>query len=231
MKFALAKEHRDFFEKNGWIEFEDFLSPHAMSQLNTGIEQALEARSLASIHESNALFLNGRDLWRDNEQLRKSISHPNFGKIAAELFDRHPLRLAYHQYLPPYHPPRFLAKNDNAYANFLTGTASLEEISGIQGIICGVLICLSQPSPLQESAQGDLFPKREGNIVYLAPQTLLDRSFISKRPGSSFYLMTYCTSTSFYISQPQDPLNHYLKSLGYNYNDALKERLHPILYR
>ena len=36
MKLSTAKEHRDFFHKNGWIEFEEFLSNENLAQAGNG---------------------------------------------------------------------------------------------------------------------------------------------------------------------------------------------------
>ncbi len=44
MKFAITKDHRNFFQKHGWIEFEGLLSDDQLKTANQAIDQALAAR-------------------------------------------------------------------------------------------------------------------------------------------------------------------------------------------
>lgn len=77
MRFSTSFEQRDFFSKNGYIEFEGLIS----------------LDDCALIKEQAA----GRDVWRSSGLLKKISLSPQLAEIAAVLSHKKSLRIAYDQ--------------------------------------------------------------------------------------------------------------------------------------
>lgn len=242
MKFAIVKEHRDFFQKKGWIEFEDFFSLDQINLLNQSIDQALSDRLSLPIerlnHQSSEpLFLHGRDLWRFNDRLKKFTVQPRLGEIASELIERKPLRLGYDQFFPSLYQTKF-PKNEGekVYSTFIQQTASLEAVSSLQGIACGLMISLggkagAEPSLIPEVEGMDVFSAQPGHALFFQPGAEVNWNSLYSHPGQRYYLIVFTQLTSFYHLQQRDPLTHFLKPLGYVFTDKLTDKLNPIVYR
>lgn len=240
MKFATSKEHRDYFNQNGLIEFETFLSPEHVSQLNQSIDQALAQRlncpsSQLKQMTSEQLFLNGRDVWRVEDKIRRLISQPHFGEIASELLGKKPIRLGYDQLLPARHYAAM--KRPSVYGTFLEQSASLEEISCLDHLLCGLIICLSpetedsQPTDLPPLEGMDIFPSQPGHAIFFQPQAKINLSSLYRHPGQRFYLVVYTQANAHYYLQLRDPHTYALKHLGYIFQDPLKDKLNPVVLR
>jgi hypothetical protein len=236
MKIAIAKEHRDFFQQKGWIEFENFLSPETVAQFNQHIDQVLSERlenQKLTHARSDELFMKGRDLWRSSSDLRKLTCQPRFAEIASELMEKKPVRLGYDQLFPARHTSSY-SQTGQVYTKFLQLTAALDDISCIRGLLCGLMICLSAPlknaesTPLEEI---DIFPSAVGNAVFFQPHIPVDLSQLKEHPDQRYYLIVYTENQAQYYLQPQDPHTHVLKHLGYGFNDKLFDKLNPIVYR
>lgn len=239
MKFAIAKEHKDFYQAHGRIEFEGLLSSEQVRLFNQAIDDALAAKmeippSKIRHLTSEELFLQGHDLWRHHSELRKLVCQPKLAEIASQLVDKKPIRLAYDQLLPSrYQSPLLQPVQPQLYSSFLDQTSSLDSTSCIRGLLCGVIIALSSLEEPIEEEPGipSLFPKEAGHMIFLNPEKPLNWSQLYQFPGKRFYLIAYCQAQSFYEPQLQDPHAHELKQLGYIFNDRLSDKKHPILYR
>src|ERR1700733_10087011 len=145
MKFATTKEHRDFFQIQEWIEFEALLSKDQLISINQSIDQVLVERlhtSLKDVHlfPSEKCYLQGRDLWRSHPVLRKLATQTHFAEIAAELIDKKkPLRLGYDQLFPACQEVQFSRSTSHIYSSFLEKTASLEAVSCLSEVACGLM--------------------------------------------------------------------------------------------
>ncbi|SPJ31602.1 phytanoyl-CoA dioxygenase family protein [Candidatus Protochlamydia amoebophila] len=241
MKFAIAKEHRDFFQKNGLIEFEDFLSEEQVSTVNRAIDRVLTERLKVTpqrlkLLSSECVFSQGRDLWRSNEELKKIVCQPKFAEIASELIEKKPLRLGYDQLFPAHYQTKFSSKQQRIYAQFLEQTLSLESISGVSGVLCGLMICLGEKGELfsqeQFSIEGiDIYSRQAGHAIYFNPNALVNWRNFYAHSAYRYFLIVYTQNHSHYQLQVSDPHTHFLKQLGYVFNDKLNDRLHPIVYR
>jgi len=239
MKFAIAKEHRDFFQKNNWIEFENFLTSAQVAQLNQAINQVLVKRLNIDLEHlrlasPDSCYLQGRDLWRANPKIQELTCYPRFAEIASELVEKKPLRLGYDQLFPSRSEDlKIPLKSSEVYKQFLQQTTSLESVSCIQGLKCGLMISLGKPTDqeIQKSEKIDIFPTKAGNAIFFQPQLLVDWHTLYQHPDQRYYLITYAQALSFYQLQPQDPHTHALKHLGYIFNDKLSDKLNPILFR
>lgn len=243
MKFATAKEHRDFFQKQGWIEFEGILSNDQLTLANQAIDQVLAERlntPLERLHllPSEKIYLQGRDLWRSHAGLQKLAIQTRFAEIVAELIEKRPLRLGYDQCFPARHALPLASETASVYSHFLEKTLSLEAVSCLQGVACGVLFALGgkeSPTSIEKSTEEregiDVFPSQPGHAIFFQPQVPINWSYLYTHPGQRFYLIVYTLASAYYQLQPQDPHTHALKRLGYVFNDKLSDKLNPIIYR
>ena len=241
MKFSTAKEHRDFFQKNGWIEFEGLLSNEQLRAANQSIDQVLAERLNISPERikfvsSEKIYLHGRDVWRQHPLLQKFVAQMRFAEIATELIEKKPLRLGYDQILPAYQEPPFSQKNVQVYSHFIEHTLSLQTVSCLQGVACGLMIMLGEEKgsvvEKEKSVEGiDVFPSQPGNVIFFQPHISIDWSCLAARLEQRFYLVVYTLANAHYQLEPCDPHTHALKQLGYIFNDKLSDKLNPIVYR
>lgn len=234
MKLAIIKEHRDFFQKNGLIEFEDFLTEEQIQAFDQGINQALAQKTGLSAEKwrqlsSDQLFVQGRDLWRSDEGLRKLTCQPRLAQIVSELIEQKPLRLGYSQLLTV-RQSEPSGKQPTVSSQFFQQQASLNDVSCLSGVACGLLLCLSGAEE-EESHASDIFPYKPGHAILFQPTLTVPWEQIYQHAGQRFYLITYTYLLAHYQLQPKDPHTHLLKHLGYVFNDKLSDRLNPVVFR
>lgn len=244
MKFAIAKEHKDFFYKHGWIEFENFVSPEQLLLINAAVDQALADRLKIPLHKlplhpSETFFLHGRDLSRSIAELRSFVLQARFSEIASELLEKKPLRLGYDQLFPArFNYPDFSInqKSKKPYQSFIEQAATIEEVSSLEGVLGGLMICLKKESKQNSHTKFepngiDIFPKLPGQVIFFGPSTLINWNNLYSHEGHRFYLIVYAQLTTLYQLKSRDSHAHYLKQLGYIINEKLTDKLNPIVYR
>lgn len=238
MKFAIAKEHRDFFQKKGWVEFENFLTSLQVKTLNQAIDHVLALSLKIKEHELRKAspqdcFLKGHDLWRKDKTIQKIAHSPHFAEIGSELIQKKPLRLAYDQLLPYQEENQeIFSKSSCSYNKFLNQVNSLETVSCIRGMACGLIIALKDGENVQKQTDGiDIFPQRSGQAIFFQVSALVNWNYLFHHVGQSFYLITYAYNSAYYQLNIQDPHTHALKHLGYVFNDKLLDKLNPVIFR
>lgn len=237
MKFATAKEHRNYFRRERHVGFECLLTEQQCAQLNSDIDkvlsQRLELRNASSLSGLTAdkLFSQGRDLWRADHKLKKIILNRAFAQAAADLIEQKPLRIGYDQLLLGYIPVRYPSLVPNPYSDFLKQTATLPEISCIQGVVCGLMLCLKAP-PLEDGIDDivKVFPRVAGQGVFIASDHPIDFSILNGLPDARYLMIVYSQAASVYCHEERDPQIHYFRSLGYNFGDRLSEQLNPLVF-
>ena len=241
MKITISKDHRFFFQKQGWIEFEAFFSPDQLLKLNQALDETLAERLHIPVERlrqtiSENAFLQGRDLWRSHSFLKTFVTQPRIGQIATELLEEQILRLGYDQLLPARLEASNPLSSSQVYSHFLSEVTSLESVSCVKGIKCGVIIALNEKSSSEKTEasgpQGiDIFPNQPGNAIFFQSQLPIQWENLYAHPGQRYYLIVYAEKHAYYQLQPQDPHTHALKRTGYIFNDKLTDRLNPIVYR
>lgn len=219
MKLAVVLEHHVFFRQNGYIEFEELISPRLLEELKEQIKNSLN-KKIEKNPSPEKFFLEGRDLWRENESLKKIIFQPSFATIAAELVAQRPLRIAYDQFFPE------LTSRTTLYKNFVSTPRSLNEFSSLDGIACGMLLCLSQK---ENSSYPTLL--KPGNALFFRADCPMDFNELVQRPNSSYHMIAYSKERSIYEKQDIDPHAYAFKDLGYSFGERLSDKLNPILCR
>ena len=241
MKFAIDKHHRDFFQKNGFIELE-ILSSGQIAQWNQTIDQILERQSALPNQKhaqltTDQIFSKGRDLWRSDEKLRTLTIQPRLAELVSELIEKKPVRLGYTQFFSQYTPtPSLVDQKPSPYRNFLQQKTNLETISCVDNILCGLMLSLSNAKELldveaPQEDDVDIFSTCAGNAILFRPDAIINLEHFFKHPDQRYYLIVYTENTSYYYPQPKDPLGHALKHIGYIFNDKLSDKLNPIVYR
>lgn len=218
MRFKIAGPHREFFQKNGYIELESMLTPEEIALLASSADRLLEKRLSDQIEFKSAeeLFRVGHDLWRDDEVLRKKILSHNFAEVGAELFKKNSLHLAFDQLLRTGSKPGFPKQLPS----------TLNEITSIYPLAGAVLIHLSGTT-----SPSEIIPSQRENVIYLSPEMTIPWELFFQSPHQSYLLIAYANPESVYVLQKKDPHTHALKKLGYVFGDRVTHDHHPIVFR
>lgn len=223
MRFAIALEHEDFFRKNHFIEFDhlltqeesELLKTHATTQLATLLKKKPEELIQKKPLE---LFMAGRDLWKTDPVIKKTLLHPRMNNLAISLFKKNPLRLAYDQFI-------FTSKYpESPYREKL----SLQQNSCFNNVVGGLILRLSfDSSSLPEEPCP--IPRNVGNGVFLDPTLPIPYETLFQTPNQCFYLIVYCADKTLYKLEKRDLHTHALKREGYAFGDFLRNHTHPLL--
>jgi len=216
MRFKLLGAHREFFQKNGYLELESLLTSEEVSSLANAADAVLEKRLSNTLEYKSAdeLYKVGRDIWRESDAVRKkAVSHP-LVEITTELFHKKRLVLAFDQ----------LIRTGSKPGSSQFKTATLNEISCIAPLAGALLFHLSG-SP----ANSEFVPTSLENIVFLSPDKIIPWEVLCQLPHQSYLLIAYATPESVYVLQKKDPHTHALKKLGYVFGDRLRPDTHPFL--
>lgn len=228
MKVTILPDHFKFFQRHGTIEFSDFINHPQIEQLNSAIDATIDQRSKVRNDEDN-YWIFGRDLWRDNEKIKKVICQQSFAQIAAQLTNAKTIRLAFDQVIQR--------------PDLILPSGNLEEIGHLQGIVCALLINLKGDGvpPLPEKPGNAIFvspknfldftgegfppsPENPENPDFVSPRKNIDFSQIPK--GSRYLMIAYAQEKAIYNVKSLD-----MQRLEYRVGELLKDKLHPILYR
>jgi hypothetical protein len=232
MRFATAKEHRDYYEKNGYIAFDSLLTSAQLEVLTEGLHKTVEERAMTPALRlrrqfSDVKFAVGRDIWRSHEGAKKIILQKGLAEVASDLFQTHPLRIIYDQFLPSRGKFPASTKEEESYSQLLGLNASLEEMSAYQGIVGGIIICLKA----LEETENPLFSSKEGLAVFIHPQHVIDFSPLQSTVNGEYLLIVYGQKKTVYIKNERDPHVNHLRNLGYQFGDRLSDNIHPYILR
>lgn len=216
MSAAIGPEHRHFFTKNHYIEFEDLIKDVDLTYEHIDKVLSDRTKKIIETRTPKELFIAGRDLFRDDPIVKKISLSRSLAQIASLLFDTSPVRIAYDQSL------RTTTLTRAPFAH----PFSLAQVSCFQPILCGVIIRLSHdPNPPA------FLPQRVGSGVFFQPDFSLPWSSFFQAPCQSFLLIAYAPTQCRYVMTHDDLHVHSLKKLGFGFGDALKQDTHPILYK
>ncbi len=218
MRFKIIGEHRAFFNENGYLELESVLSPEDITLLSSSTDKLVEKRLSDQLEFRSAeeLYRVGRDLWREDEAIRKKVLSHNLAELAADLFKKKTIHVAFDQLLRTGSKPGFPGQLPS----------TLNEISSIFPLAGAILIHLSGlPAPYE------LIPSQRENIIYLSPDKTIPWELFFQTPHQSYLLIAYANPESVYVLQKKDPHTHALKKLGYVFGDRIKHDNHPIIFR
>lgn len=251
MKFAITAEQRQFFHQQQLLELEGLLTMQQVEYLTTNINKvALQRKDAGAVKfkslPAKDLFMAGHDIWRSDANVAKIVTDIKYAAIVAELTHTKILRLGYDQWFPPNtasqdkssRSPLPLIKDAqprksevSPYTRLLSKSASLRNVCCLQGVRCGLMLCLSDSEQPQDGSYEGVFSHRAGCGTFIAPERAIDFPTLMQRAGQQFLLIVYTEKTALYTMREEDPHVHELKRLGYVFGDRLNDSLHPIIYR
>jgi hypothetical protein len=233
MRPAITREHQQFFAQQGWIAFEEVLSPDRTAQtLQTllGAEAARLDTTPLRLGERPPidLYQAGSDLWRANPEVRAIASDMGWAKCLGELLDVRLLRLAADQlwiWRPGRWSPQFVP-----FAEASLPWVSLSQIVSCDGLLAGIFFSLEGGSPESVKPQLPLNPlgPTGGAVVVRADLPLSLQMF--QGLSKTAYCVMVAGKQCQYRPAPLDPAPHRMKSMGYIPGQPLKERSHPLLW-
>lgn len=224
MRFALTSDHKEFFIKNGFIEFEDLLDAQAVAQLQQAIQATLCSRlkiTSSSLLEQSpkTVFEAGFDLWRDNAVIKKILFKSTLSDIAGQLFQLPLLRIAFDQYLD----------TSSGSEGWLNTPLSMNELSCAHPLAGALFILLSTPFSTEEPVCP--IASKAGNGIFVSADKAIAWKEIFSRKGLEVVILAYGAKKTFYRLTQNDSHTHVWKRLGYVFGDLLKDNLHPIVFR
>jgi hypothetical protein len=210
MRFVLASEHREFFSKNRFIEFEDLIADVATINSEFDVVLMERLKKLPQSRTPQELFKVGRDVWRKYSKL---TCKRGLAEIAASLFHQKTVRLAYDQIL----------KTTEQTGSPLMHNLSLQQASCFQPILGGVIVRISHdPSP------PPMTPIKVGSGLFLHPDLPLPWTSFFQNPNQTLLLIVYAPEKTLYILNKDDPHTHELKREGYAFGDRIQN---PIIFK
>jgi hypothetical protein len=152
-----------------------------------------------------------RDLWRTNEQLKQFILK-KLGPIALTLSGKKSLRLGADQWITSENRPQ--------------KASQLKELFCLQNLAIAVAIA-PNPSPTDKTTILGIrpLPTSKESILFFRTDLLLDWENVP----SDVYIILFALPNVVYIRNRKDPHTTFLKQLGCNYGDALKNDTHPLI--
>lgn len=244
MKLTLGKNHHYYFEKEGTIEFDAIVSHTLLEGINAAVDSAISLRLPGGICQADSaghcdkIMAAGRDLWRCSPAIQQLASRSTLAHIAEELMLCSPVRLGYDQLFafPPSSSDEDLASHSvSGYLSLGRAPLTFKEISCIQGIFGGLMICLIAPdkavAPSDDPGPTPFSHTAGNGVFFSADLALVWPQLFAARPGARYLLIAYCEERSVYVQMEDDPNRHALRELGFTFGDRLNERSHPILKR
>jgi hypothetical protein len=219
MPFAITLEQRIFFEQHQFIELEGVLPVPQVETLQKegekGLCQKLGVPSQHLASETTAqLFLAGYHLHLLHGSIKRVTHKSSLATLLSELTQIPTLRFGFDQYILMTHgvsplPDRPLAE-----------TCCLSPLAG-----AFILPLKELEAPLEFFPM----PQKLGNILFLSPTLPIPWSRLCNTPDLCFLLVGLAVSKTLFREGTPDPLSSELKKLGYAFNGALKEPMHPLL--
>jgi hypothetical protein len=216
MRTAINAEHRHFFAKNHYIEFEDLVEEADLVREHVDQLLAKRTKKIIDTRTPKELFIAGRDMFRDDPVIRKTSLSRTLAQTASLLCDKAPVRIAYDQVL------RTTSLTGAPFSHPL----SLSQTSCYQPILCGAIIRLTP-----DLHPPQFLPQKPGNVVFFKPDFILPWVSFFQAPSQSFLLIAYAPHKCLYVLTPEDLHSHDLKKLGYGFGDILKDETHPLVFK
>lgn len=219
MKLQVSDEQREFFQIHKSIEFEDLLTPQEIETLDLGISRLFSEKNTQEKFEAS------RDLFKKSDIIKKIAFLRSLSELAQQLQRQRPLRIAYDQYFPS--PVQTPLLKPEKYLEFLKNSATLQEISSVQGLVCGALLTLSD----YPKDPDNIFPNQRANVVFLHPNALLPLPSLLNQENVEYYLIVFANSKSHYLKNIKDPHSGSFIQTGYASGDKLTDKKNPIVFR
>ncbi len=226
MRFSLPDSYFDFLLKHQILEIEDLMTAQEAETLCEKTESLLVSRlhqKPLCISSNLELWKAGKNLWKEDPEIKKILFHLQLGEISHFLFKKRPIRLAYTQ--------TFFTENKKDAV--FSSSEILNNISCVNPLLGGVLLCL-RSSDNQESITPlipDLKATKKGRAFFFSEQYPIPFPELFQQKGLRMILIAFAPGRLRYKLEPKDIHTHDFKKVGYGFGDLIKEELCPYLYR
>lgn len=223
MRFSITADHKEFFKKNQYIEFEAILPLDQIATFQKNAEEIIAKRlhipkEKLSLKSAPEIYQAGYDLWRESAPIKRITHKHSLAAIASELFETIPLRYGYDQYF---------AMTQCTHSPYAM-PVSLQDVSCLQPLVGALLLPLHDLTSIPA-----LFPLplKAGSGLFISPNLPLPWPQLFSTPGLCFFLIAFAANKTLFRADSKDPHAVSLKKLGYVFNDRLNDSLHPIVRR
>ncbi len=225
MRFSLPDSYFEFFLRNQILEIENLMTSQDAETLSEKCEELLLKhmhQKPLNITSNLELWKAGKDLWKEDADIKKILFRLQLGELSHILFKQRPIRLAYTQAL-------FTGdKQDSLFDE----TETLQNISSMGPLLGGVLLCLDTPSEQEAVALlPDLKTLAKGRAFFFSGEYQIPFAELFKQKRLKMILLCFAPGKIRYKLEPKDPHTHELKKSGYAFGDSLPEEICPYLYR
>ena len=111
MKTKLTKEQINYYQENGYIIIHEFLNNEELKLWSHAVDEAVNKRGKIKLKNRNEpdlelksqwqdgedyydkVFIQRINLWMDNEKIRKLMTNPSLGEMAAKLANVNGIRI------------------------------------------------------------------------------------------------------------------------------------------
>ena len=213
MRFALTKDHLDFFYRNHYIEFEDLLTLEDVLSLEEAVEEVLTKR-MGKSRDPKKVYLAGSHCWQDDPRITKAALSLRLAEIVSQLTKERTLRLASSQIL----------SGNLSEEKVFNEPMPIETLCSVQRVSCGVILHLSSSEELDDPQ-----PKKPGSATFFSTRLPISFDYLTKTSQLTQLFFIYSVENALYTLTPTDPHTHALKKLGYGFGDHVRPDTHPIV--
>lgn len=215
MKFLILDSQINFFEENGFIEFENVFPKEKLQILENEVDTIFKSKKNLNFFEQYIAF---RDLFRKSSIIKKIVLDKNLASIVKAISNKSSLRVLFDQ--------TFLTNKQNLFESSIT----INDLISFQGAVCFLLIKLDNNIALSSNP----LPKKMGSLMFFKSSTSIDTPQINLKDLYSnfqkFLFIGYGDVKTIYKFNKKDPNLNYLKNYGYSFGDRLKDEFHPIVF-
>lgn len=196
MKTVVTSQQISHFALFGWIEFEQFLTPDEVASIRSAALSTLAKRLKTDLKKLSRfdLYLQGRDIWRDDSFLKHFFCKERFSSTVCTLTKNQSIILACDQWIP-------------SKKNF--DPLHLEDHLSFQNLICGCLLILDGAKEgfarFFSPDRFSIVDETQMLIAFGSPRTVYIRN--PKDPSNSL-LKNYGYSFGDHLHSERNPLCH-----------------------
>ncbi|NGX49758.1 MAG: hypothetical protein K940chlam5_01362 [Candidatus Anoxychlamydiales bacterium] len=215
MKYLILDSQINFFQENGFIEFENIYPKEEIQIMENEIDTIFKSTKNLDFFKQYIAF---RDLFRKSSIIKKLTLDKNIASIARTLSNRSSLRLLFDQ--------TFITNKKNLFESNKT----INDVISFQGAVCYAIIKLDSSAAIDSNN----LPKKQGSLMFFKSLDSDNHPLINIEDlyscSQKFLLIAYGDIKTLYKLNKNDPNLNYLKNFGYSFGDKLKDEFHPVVF-
>ncbi|NGX44388.1 MAG: hypothetical protein KR126chlam5_00551 [Candidatus Anoxychlamydiales bacterium] len=215
MKYLILDSQINFFQENGFIEFENIFPQEKIQIIENEIDTIFKSKKNLDFFKQYIAF---RDLFRKSSIIKKITLDKSIASIAKTLSNRSSLRLLFDQ--------TFITNKKNLFESFKT----INDVISFQGAVCYAVIKLDSNTTIDSNN----LPKKQGSLTFFKSSLAENHMPLNLKDlysnSHKFLLIAYGDIRTLYKLNKNDPNLNYLKNFGYSFGDKLKDEFHPVVF-